>query len=81
MLAWQTERLLALETGRDRGTVHVRPELVVEVALDGVQASSRYPSGMALRFARVRRFREDKPAGEADTVEAVRALAHADART
>jgi DNA ligase-1 len=80
MLAWQTERLLALETGRDRGTVHVRPELVVEVALDGVQASSRYPSGMALRFARVRRFREDKPAAEADTVDAVRALAHADAR-
>ena len=80
MLAWQTERLLALETGREGGTVHVRPELVVEVAFDGVQTSSRYPSGMALRFARVRRYREDKPAAEADTVDAVRALAHADAR-
>ena len=80
MLAWQTERLLALETGREGGTVHVRPELVVEVAFDGVQTSSRYPSGMALRFARVRRHREDKPAAEADTVDAVRALAHADAR-
>ena len=58
----------------------MRPELVVEVAFDGVQTSSRYPSGMALRFARVRRYREDKPAAEADTVDAVRALAHADAR-
>ena len=80
MLAWQTERLLALETAREGGTVHVRPELVVEVAFDGVQTSSRYPSGLALRFARVRRHREDKPAAEADTVDAVRALAHADAR-
>jgi DNA ligase-1 len=80
MLEWQTERLLGLETGRDGGTVRVRPELVVEVAFDGVQTSSRYPSGMALRFARVRRHREDKPPAEADTVDAVRALAHADAR-
>ena len=74
LLTWQTARLLALETHRDRGTVHVRPELVVEVAFDGVQRSSRYPSGLALRFARVRRYREDKPAAEADGVELVRAL-------
>jgi DNA ligase-1 len=78
MLAWQTERLLALETHRDRGTVWVRPELVVEIAFDGVQTSPRYPSGLALRFARVRRYREDKPAAEADTVDAVRALRQAD---
>ena len=74
LLAWQTERLLALETHRDRSTVHVRPELVVEIAFDGVQRSTRYPSGLALRFARVRRYREDKTAAEADTVDLVRAL-------
>jgi DNA ligase-1 len=71
MLAWQTERLLALETGREGHIVHVRPELVVEVAFDGVQASRRYPGGVALRFARVVRHRPDKPAGEADTLQAV----------
>ncbi len=71
MLRWQTERLLALETGRDRHVVHVRPELVVEVAFDGIQASPRYPGGVALRFARVVRHRPDKPAAEADTIEAV----------
>jgi DNA ligase-1 len=54
--------------------VYVRPELVVEIAFDGVQRSSRYASGLALRFARVRRYREDKPAAEADSVELVRAL-------
>ena len=54
--------------------MHVRPELVVEIAFDGVQASSRYPSGVALRFARVKRYREDKPAAEADTLATVRAL-------
>jgi DNA ligase-1 len=54
--------------------VHVRPEQVVEIALDGVQTSSRYPGGVALRFARVRRYRPDKAAAEADTIDAVRAL-------
>jgi DNA ligase 1 len=74
MLAWQTERLLELEVARDAYTVHVRPELVVEVAFDGVQTSPRYPGGMALRFARVKRHRPDKSAAEADTVETVRAI-------
>jgi DNA ligase-1 len=78
MLTWQTERLqeLAVETGE--WVVQVRPELVVEVAFDGVQTSPRYPGGMALRFARVLRHRPDKPAAEADTVEAVRRI-HASA--
>ena len=79
MLRWQTERLLSLETHRNDWQVFVRPELVVEIAFDGVQTSSRYPGGMALRFARVLRYRGDKPAGEADTVDAVRAL-HVPAR-
>ncbi len=74
MLAWQTERFLALETHRSRQVVHLRPEQVVEVAFDGVQRSSRYPGGMALRFARVLRYRDDKTAEEADTVDTVRAL-------
>jgi ATP-dependent DNA ligase len=74
MLAWQTERLLGLESGRDAWTVHVRPELVVEVAFDGVQASTRYPGGVALRFARVKRYREDKAAADADTIDRVRAI-------
>jgi DNA ligase-1 len=74
LLAWQTERLLALQTHTEGHVVHVRPELVVEIAFDGVQRSTRYPSRLALRFARVRRYREDKPAAEADTVELVRAL-------
>jgi DNA ligase-1 len=74
MLTWQTERLLELEVARDSYTVHVRPELVVEIAFDGVQTSSRYPGGVALRFARVLRHRPDKPAAEADTIEAVLAL-------
>jgi DNA ligase-1 len=55
--------------------VHVRPELVVEIAFDGVQASPRYPGGLALRFARVKRYRQDKSASEADTIETVRRLA------
>lgn len=75
MLAWQTERFLALETQREGHVVFVRPEQVVEIAFDGVQRSTRYPGGLALRFARVVRYREDKVAGEADTVAAVRALA------
>jgi DNA ligase-1 len=74
MLAWQTERFLELETHREGHVVHLRPEQVVEVAFDGVQTSSRYPSGMALRFARVLRYRDDKMAEEADTVETVRRL-------
>jgi DNA ligase-1 len=74
LLAWQTAELLAREVARDGITVHVRPELVVEIAFDGVQTSSRYPGGMALRFARVKRYRPDKTAAEADTVDAVRAI-------
>jgi DNA ligase-1 len=74
MLAWQTERLRALATSEEAHVVHVRPELVVEVAFDGIQASPRYPSGLALRFARVKRYREDKRPEDADTLEAVRAL-------
>jgi DNA ligase-1 len=74
LLTWQTSRLLALEERRDSWTVYVRPELVVEVAFDGVQRSPRYPGGLALRFARVLRYREDKPAAEADTIDTVRSL-------
>ena len=73
-LKWQTERFLELETHRDGHTVYVRPEQVVEIALDGAQTSTRYPGGVALRFARVRRYRDDKAPDEADTLEAVRAL-------
>jgi DNA ligase 1 len=73
-LAWQTERFLELETHREGITVFIRPEIVAEIALDGVQTSTRYPGGVALRFARVKRYRDDKPATEADTVEALRAL-------
>jgi DNA ligase 1 len=72
MLEWQTERLGALAIADDGYTVTVRPELVVEIAYDGVQRSPRYPAGLALRFARVLRYREDKPAAEADTVATVR---------
>ncbi|MEU1883190.1 ATP-dependent DNA ligase [Streptosporangium sp. NPDC020072] len=75
LLAWQTERLLSLADGpADGWVVPVRPELVVEIAFDGVQRSSRYPGGMALRFARVLRYRPDKGAAQADTVETVRTL-------
>jgi ATP-dependent DNA ligase len=74
MLAWQTERLLELETSRDAFTIHVRPELVVEVAFDGVQTSRRHPGGVALRFARVKGYRPDKRPDEADTIKAVRAI-------
>jgi DNA ligase 1 len=71
MLQWQTEALLALEERRERHIVWVRPELVVEIAFDGIQTSPRYPGGVALRFARVVRHRPDKPAAQADTFEAV----------
>jgi DNA ligase-1 len=74
LLRWQTERFLALETGRDGHVVHVRPEQVVEIAFNDVQESPRYPAGLALRFARVKRYRSDKPASEADTIAAVRAI-------
>jgi len=74
MLTWQTERLLTLAVSRDAWTVYVRPELVVEVAFNDVQASSRYPGGVALRFARVRRYRPDKAAADADDIRQVRAL-------
>lgn len=78
LLRWQTARFLELEigrgTGRDAHVVHVRPEQVVEIAVDGVQVSTRYPGGVALRFARVRRYRDDKPATDADTIDQVRAL-------
>ena len=74
MLAWQTEKLLELETSSDSFAVHVRPELVVEVAFDGVQTSRRYPGGVALRFARVKGYRPDKSADEADTIDTVRAI-------
>jgi DNA ligase-1 len=74
LLTWQTEHFPQLETHRTDFAVFLRPELVVEIALDGVQASSRYPGGVALRFARVRRYRPDKSAVDADTIEAVRAL-------
>lgn len=72
MLAWQTERFLELETHREGHVVHVRPEQVVEIAFDGVQRSTRYPGGVALRFARVVRYRDDKPVQEVDTLETVR---------
>ena len=75
MLAWQTEHLLALETARDRHIVFVRPSLVVEIAFNDLQISPIYPGGLALRFARVKRYRLDKNAGEADTIATVRALA------
>jgi DNA ligase 1 len=74
MLEWQTRELLARETHRDRLTVHVRPELVVEVAFSDLQASSRYPGGLALRLARVKRYRDDKSAAEADDMTSVRRI-------
>jgi len=74
MLKWQTERFLALETHREGHVVFVEPSQVVEVAFDGVQASPRYPGGMALRFARVKGYRDDKEAGQADTIDQVRAI-------
>jgi DNA ligase-1 len=74
LLTWQTARFQELVVEADRHVVRIRPELVVEVAVDGVQASSRYPGGVALRFARVRRYRDDKSAAEADTIQGVRHL-------
>ena len=74
ILTWQTERFLDLETSRSGHVVHVEPVQVVEIAFDGVQRSTRYPGGVALRFARVLRYRDDKPAAEADLLETVQAL-------
>ena len=72
MLTWQTERLLQLEVSRDAYTVYVRPELVAEIAFNNVQESPRYAGGLALRFARVKSYRHDKTAADADTIETVR---------
>jgi DNA ligase-1 len=74
MLAWQTARFQQLEASTDGWTVRLRPELVVEIAFSDVQESPQYPAGMALRFARVKRFRPDKAAAEADTIDAIRAI-------
>src|SRR5262249_55628197 len=80
MLEWQTKRFQELQVATDGYTVHLRPELVVEVAFGDVQESPQYPAGLALRFARVRRYREDKRASEADTIETVRAIHSRDLR-
>ena len=75
MLAWQTQRFRELEVADDGWTVTLSPEQVVEIAFDGLQRSTRYPGGLALRFARVLRYRDDKAAADADTIDTVRALA------
>jgi DNA ligase-1 len=74
MLEWQTRELLAREVRRDAQTVYVRPELVAEIAFSDLQASPRYPGGLALRLARVKRYRDDKRVAEADTMESVRRI-------
>jgi DNA ligase-1 len=74
ILAWQTQELLARAVTRDDWIVHVRPELVVEIAFNDLQASPRYPGGLALRFARVKGYRPDKKPEHADTMETVRAI-------
>ena len=79
-LEWQTAAFLARETRREGHVVHVRPEIVAEVAFNDLQASPHYPGGLALRFARLKRYRPDKPAAEADTIDAVRALYDAQVR-
>ena len=80
LLRWQTDALLERETSRHGIAVLVNPDLVVEIALDGVQSSTRYPGGVALRFARVKRYRPDKDAAEADTIDELRALLPASVR-
>ena len=77
MLAWQTEQFLKLEIGRDAYTVYVDPKIVVEIAFSDIQVSPRYASGLALRFARVKRYRPDKSPQSADTFQTVQALAAA----
>jgi DNA ligase-1 len=74
MLQWQTKRLLELQVARDGITVYVRPELVVEVAFNEVQGSTQYPGGVALRFARIKRYRTDKTADQADTIGSVQQI-------
>jgi DNA ligase-1 len=74
MLQWQTQKLLSIETGRDHVTVYVRPEVVVEIAFSDLQESPRYPAGLALRFARVKGYRADKTARDADTLETVQEI-------
>jgi DNA ligase-1 len=74
MLRWQTEHFPELEVRQDQWTMYLRPEQMVEVAIDGVQRSPRYPGGIALRFARVKRYRDDKKPEEADTIQALQAL-------
>ena len=77
MLRWQTERFRELEIDDNGWVVKVRPEQVVEIAIDGIQRSTRYPGGIALRFARVVRYREDKPPEEANTLDEVRSVSSA----
>jgi len=74
MLAWQTKRFLELEIGRDDYTVYIRPEVVAEIAFNEIQASPQYPGGVALRFARLKRYRDDKTAAEADTIATILAM-------
>jgi DNA ligase-1 len=74
MLAWQTDRFLQLEVARDDYTVYLRPEVVVEVAFNDLQVSPQYPGGLALRFARVKRYRSEKPAAEADTFSTIQQI-------
>ena len=74
MLAWQTEKLLELEVARDQYTVYVRPALVVEIAFNDLQESPHYPGRLALRFARVKRYRTDKTADQADTLQTIQSI-------
>jgi DNA ligase-1 len=76
MLVWQTKRFLELEIGRDNYTVYVRPDVVAEIAFNDIQASPQYPGGLALRFARVKRYRTDKTAAEADTFATIQTMYH-----
>ena len=75
ILKWQTQELLKLEIGRDSYTVYVEPKIVVEIAFNEIQVSPRYVSGLALRFARVKRYRPDKSAADSDTFQTVQKLA------
>jgi len=74
MLAWQTQKFLEIEIGRDAYTVFVRPEVVAEIAFNEIQSSSQYPGGLALRFARVKRYRSDKTAADADTFATIQTI-------
>ena len=74
MLAWQTKKFLELEAARDAHTVHLRPEVVVEIAFNDIQESPHYPGRLALRFARVKRYRPDKRAADADTFETIQQI-------